>query len=332
MSEMMGDLTLEDFPVENDGNKTFIQASAASATYNMTGLEEEDIRRLTLFLVPVAFGIILTVGLVGNILVIAVVATNPQMRNTTNLLILNLAVADLLFLIMCVPFTAVDYVLMSWPFGLVWCRTVQYLIYVTAYVSIYTLVLMAGDRFLAVVFPVSSLSIRTMQHAKVAIASTWVIIFLVSLPVWFSHNILSHNGVDFCQFDSLQHSYFGFHVGFFVTSFALPVVLILIMYIIMLSRLWASTTYRISKQGLKAKKRVTKLVFAVVIAFTVCWSPIQVVLVLKSLNNQDWDTQYNKIVIQIVSHVMAYTNSCLNPILYAMMSKNFRCGFCQVKK
>jgi hypothetical protein len=36
------------------------------------------------------------------------------------------AVADLLFLIMCVPFTAVDYVLMSnWPFGLLWCRTVQ---------------------------------------------------------------------------------------------------------------------------------------------------------------------------------------------------------------
>ena len=53
------------------------------------------------------------------------VSTNPQMRNTTNLLILNLAVADLLFITMCVPFTAVDYVIMAWPFGLVWCRTVQ---------------------------------------------------------------------------------------------------------------------------------------------------------------------------------------------------------------
>ena len=36
----------------------------------------------------------------------------------------------------------------------------QYIIYVTAYVSIYTLVLMAGDRFLAVVCPVSSITIR----------------------------------------------------------------------------------------------------------------------------------------------------------------------------
>ena len=71
---------------------------------------------------------------------------NPQMRNTTNLLILNLAVADLLFILVCVPATASDYILMVWPFGLTWCRTVQYIIYVTAYVSIYTLVLMAADR------------------------------------------------------------------------------------------------------------------------------------------------------------------------------------------
>ena len=72
---------------------------------------------------------------------------NPQMKNTTNLLILNLAVADLLFLQVRVPNTATDYILMYWPFGLTWCRTVQYIIYVTAYVSIYTLVLMAADRY-----------------------------------------------------------------------------------------------------------------------------------------------------------------------------------------
>ena len=47
---------------------------------------------------------------------------NPQMKNTTNLLILNLAVADLLFLLVCVPATASDYILMYWPFGLTWCR------------------------------------------------------------------------------------------------------------------------------------------------------------------------------------------------------------------
>ena len=55
-------------------------------------------------------------------LVVVQVYRNPQMKNTTNLLILNLAVADLLFLLVCVPATASDYVLMYWPFGLAWCR------------------------------------------------------------------------------------------------------------------------------------------------------------------------------------------------------------------
>ena len=42
---------------------------------------------------------------------IAVVVTNQQMRNTTNVLILSLALADLLFIVLCVPFTGVDYAL-----------------------------------------------------------------------------------------------------------------------------------------------------------------------------------------------------------------------------
>jgi len=82
--------------------------------------------------------------------VVLVVAANQQMRSTTNNLIINLAVADLLFIVFCVPFTGTDYVLPFWPFGNVWCKIVQYLIVVTAYVSVYTLVLMSLDRFLAV--------------------------------------------------------------------------------------------------------------------------------------------------------------------------------------
>lgn len=46
------------------------------------------------------------------------------MRSTTNLLIINLAIADLLFVFFCVPFTATDYILPAWPFGDYWCKFV----------------------------------------------------------------------------------------------------------------------------------------------------------------------------------------------------------------
>lgn len=130
----------------------------------------------------------------------AVVSANQQMRSTTNILIINLAIADILFVIFCVPFTATDYVLTEWPFGDLWCKfvscngfsafdlwpllmrwfacfvlmilalgnfapQVQYMIVVTCHASVYTLVLMSFDRFLAVVHPVTSMSLRTERNA-----------------------------------------------------------------------------------------------------------------------------------------------------------------------
>ncbi|KFB38430.1 AGAP003658-PB-like protein [Anopheles sinensis] len=114
------------------------------------------------------------------------------MRSTTNLLIINLAAADLLFVVFCVPFTAVDYVLPEWPFGDYWCKFVQYMIVVTAHASAYTLVLMSLDRFLAVVHPITSMSIRTERNASIAISFTWFVILTTAIPVAISHGVLAY--------------------------------------------------------------------------------------------------------------------------------------------
>lgn len=57
--------------------------------------------------------------------IVSVIAVNPSMRSTTNLLINNLAIADILFVLFCVPFTASDYVLPNWLFGNFWCKIVS---------------------------------------------------------------------------------------------------------------------------------------------------------------------------------------------------------------
>merc|ERR1712223_54083 len=128
-----------------------IEATTATMTSNPNDTLQQDmemIQNVVSIVVPVFFSIVCLIGFFGNNLVILVVTFNKQMRNTTNLLILNLAVADVLFIVCCVPFTATSYALPhNWPFGDVWCRVVQYLTYFTALVSIYTLVLMSLDRF-----------------------------------------------------------------------------------------------------------------------------------------------------------------------------------------
>ena len=70
-----------------------------------------------------------------------------RVKATTEPTLYSPQVADILFLLVCVPFTAADYAFTSaWPFGDLWCKINQFLIVATAFVSIYTLVLMALDR------------------------------------------------------------------------------------------------------------------------------------------------------------------------------------------
>lgn len=288
---------------------------------------EEMVSRI----VAIFFGLIGITGLLGNALVVLVVLSNPLMRSTTNLLIINLAVADLLFVIFCIPFTATDYVVSSWPFGDLWCKSVQYLIVVTAHASIYTLVLMSLDRFLAVVHPIASMVIRTEKNTLWAITILWVLIITTALPVLFAHGInriaYKDEVLESCSFlENGQFSRAAFHIAFFSSSYVVPLVLISVLYMCMLSRLWRSSVGGRSAESKKSKKRVTRLVVVVVAAFASLWFPIQVILVLKSVGVFVPDTSF-KISLQIISHVLAYTSSCINPLLYAFLSENFRKAF-----
>lgn len=158
-------------------------------TESSCSLDTAGIEEIVSKIVPVFFGLIGITGLLGNGLVVLVVLSNPQMRSTTNVLIINLAIADLLFVIFCVPFTATDYVLPEWPFGDVWCKLVQYLIVVTAHASVYTLVLMSLDRFLAVVYPIASRSLRTERNTIWAISVLWFVILTTAIPVIPAHGV-----------------------------------------------------------------------------------------------------------------------------------------------
>ena len=124
------------------------------------------------------------------------------------------------------------------------------------------------------------------------------------------------------------------------TSLVMPLVAILALYANMLVRLWKGSAAlsqgpgptrdsRNSGKNQENKKRVTRMIIAVIIVFAVCWSPLQIVLVLKAFAKYD-DHRYESLVIlQIIVNCLAHSNSCLNPLLYAFFSPNFRAAFVQ---
>ncbi|CAF3936207.1 unnamed protein product [Rotaria sp. Silwood2] len=76
----------------------------------------------------ILYAIVFFVGTIGNLLVIIVIQRNRSMRLTvTNMFIMNLAAADLLVLLFCLPATAVQDVTKTWFFGLFLCKFVNYI-------------------------------------------------------------------------------------------------------------------------------------------------------------------------------------------------------------
>ncbi|KZS13423.1 putative Gastrin-releasing peptide receptor [Daphnia magna] len=82
--------------------------------------------RLETYIVPVVFGIIFLVGVIGNGSLIYVLCRHKSMRSVPNTFIFNLAVGDLLILICTVPFTSTIYTFDSWPYGEFVCKASEF--------------------------------------------------------------------------------------------------------------------------------------------------------------------------------------------------------------
>ncbi|XP_028812426.1 galanin receptor type 1b isoform X2 [Denticeps clupeoides] len=256
-------------------------------------------------IVPAVFGCIFLLGIVGNTLVIIVIGRIKarRSRSTTNIFILNLSIADLSFLLFCVPFQATIYSLPEWIFGAFLCKFVHYFVMVSMLVSIFTLVAMSVDRYIAVVHSKKSPCIRNRRNARIGVCAIWSLSFVFAIPV-AQHQILTDHpdapNSSFCWeawFEiSAKHTY---KVTILIVGYLLPLLLITCCY-----------------------AKTAQTVLLVVAAFLICWMPHHIIAMWVEFG--DFPLNNASFAFRIISHCLAYGNSCVNPILYAFLSENFR--------
>ncbi|RUS76484.1 hypothetical protein EGW08_015768 [Elysia chlorotica] len=128
------------------------------------------------------FSLFFLVGLLGNVLVIYTVWRFPGMRRVTYFFLVNLAVTNLIYLLLGLPTITVSYLKMDWPFGDHFCKLDNYVMSVSMAVSILTIMATGFDRYLAVVYPVRSRHIRTRTISLLVILVTWVVSLAVMVP------------------------------------------------------------------------------------------------------------------------------------------------------
>uniref|UniRef100_A0A3Q3ADQ8 Bradykinin receptor B2 n=1 Tax=Kryptolebias marmoratus TaxID=37003 RepID=A0A3Q3ADQ8_KRYMA len=282
----------------------------------------------TFTFVPVYILLISVLGIVLNVFVLMVFCLHKKSCNTAEIYLSNLAAADLL-LVSFLPFWAA-YVAnrYNWIFGQAMCKIVSASILMNVYCSIYFLVLISIDRYLALVHPMSNERIRRPSVAKVGCLLVWILGFLFSLPGFIYRELTPpYNNRTSCFLNypntTLQLtsdtliSVFGFIIPIFIITFCTVEIIKMLQ-----SRI---------NEGENRKKRDHKansLMLAVLLAFLICWVPYHLIRILHVLRDAGILTgcNLNKILYfcQQIFTYLAYFNSVLNPILYVIVGKSFQ--------
>ncbi|KAK2149053.1 hypothetical protein LSH36_470g00003 [Paralvinella palmiformis] len=272
---------------------------------------------------PILFAIIILVGTVGNVLVIYVILSRVTMQTTTNYLLINLALSDLAFLLIVAPITAYKYAAASWPFGDTACKIVHYVIYVSAYVTVYTLIAVSVLRYLTVIHGVSTARYRTKRNIIVVNFFIWILLLVVNIPSLLIHQLkIFDEHFSYCGLaaDSTK----AFYLTFFLFGYGIPLVIICVLYLVIVDHLHKASSSAVG-QTRRRTTRVSKVILLVVLVFAVLWLPLHVNQLLSVFGTVPAGHWYE--VIRVLCNCFAYGNSCANPIIYNFVSKDFKNGF-----
>ncbi|NXD93730.1 GALR1 protein, partial [Chaetorhynchus papuensis] len=282
----------------------------------------------------IVFGVIFTLGVLGNTLVITVLARSKpgKRRSTTNIFILNLSIADLAYLLFCIPFQSTVYVLPTWVLGAFICKFIHYFFTISMLVSIFTLSAMSVDRYVAIVHSRRSSALRVPRNAMLGVGLIWALSFAMASPVAHHQRIFHRetSNQTFCwEFWPNPRHKKVYVICTFVFGYLLPLLLISFCYAKVLNHLHKKLR-NMSKKSEASKKKTAQTVLVVVVVFGISWLPHHVIHLWAEFGV--FPLTQASFLFRVTAHCLAYSNSSVNPIIYAFLSENFRKAYKQVFK
>ncbi|XP_005181564.2 neuropeptide SIFamide receptor [Musca domestica] len=293
----------------------------------------------------IAYVIVFLVGLVGNSFVIAVVLRMRNMRTVTNYFIVNLAIADILVIVFCLPATLMSNIFVPWILGWLMCKTVPYIQGVSVAASVYSLIAVSLDRFIAIWWPLRQLS---KSRARFMILCIWIIAFGTTIPWALYFDLVPATeafpaapDMYLCQevWPPGTSGNLYFLLAHLMACYVVPMVLITLCYVL----IWIKVSTRsipgdtkdaqMDRMQQKSKVKVIKMLVAVVILFVLSWLPLYVIFARIKFGGEI-SMEESEILNKVTPFAqwLGSSNSCINPILYAFFNKKYRRGFAAIIK
>ncbi|XP_056447029.1 B2 bradykinin receptor-like [Gadus chalcogrammus] len=305
-------------------------AAAYQANTNETLCDDNHIWEWMHSIQPPYILIISVLGILGNLFVLLVFCLHKTSRTVAEIYLSNLAAADLV-LVSCLPFWAVNVAHgFDWPFASFMCPLVILGIKINANCSIYFMVLVSVDRYVALVHPMSHGMMRRRKWAKLGCVLVWGLGLLLSTPTLMYRRsmYISEHDVTACSTD-----YPNFPAMLACDSLAIVFGCLLPGCVI--SYCTFKIVRALKKQGMErfnaenTERKATRLVLAVLLAFLICWVPFHLNTIVDVFLRAEVLHQPCPLVIfvEVCSQIftfMAFFNSVINPMLYVIVGRNFR--------
>ncbi|KAL5282401.1 hypothetical protein ACFFRR_005515 [Megaselia abdita] len=270
------------------------------------------------------------------------------MRNSTNIFLTNLSIADLLVILLCVPTVIVEANTKpdTWILGPQLCKIIPFVELTVAHASVLTILAISFERYYAICEPLKAGYVCTKTRALLICLITWTVASLFTSPIlsvaeYKYAEYIDGSDVPVCltqAASSLSIAYFIMTITIF---FIVPLFILILLYGVIAKNLVAKNGAMMKirpnkpELSLKARRQVVLMLGAVVLSFFICLLPFRAFTLWIIFSSQDSvlslgiEKYYG---ILYFSRIMVYLNSAVNPILYNLMSSKFRKGFFKILK
>ncbi|XP_076247093.1 G-protein coupled receptor moody isoform X2 [Calliopsis andreniformis] len=285
--------------------------------------------------------LIMIVGLAGNLLTIIALCKYPKVRNVAAAFIISLCVADFVFCLLVLPFDSIRFVDASWAEVRFLCFLVPFLRYGNVGVSLLSVAAITINRYIMIAHHGLYSKVYKKHWIAFMIIFCWLFSYGMQVPtllgIWGKFDY--DPNLETCSIvkDSRGHTSKTF---LFVIGFVIPCLVIVGCYTKIFwvvhsseSRMRKHATPTIKSphtpgrdtREIKQRRsewRITKMVLAIFLSFVACYLPITIVKVA------DVEVRYPE--FHVLGYLLLYFASCVNPIIYVIMNKQYRQAYAGV--
>ncbi|XP_027441183.2 C-C chemokine receptor type 9 [Zalophus californianus] len=295
--------------------------------YNFPDLfcKKNNVRQFASHFLPPLYWLVFIVGAVGNSLVILVYWYCTRVKTMTDMFLLNLAIADLLFL-STLPFWAIA-AADQWRFHPFLCSMVNSMYKMNFYSCVLLIMCISVDRYIAIAQAMKAQTWRQKRllYSKMICFTVWVLAAALCIPEILYSQLKEQSDITICtmvypseQSATVKSTVLTLKV---ILGFFLPFVVMACCYTIIIHTLLQARK--------SSKHKALKVTITVLTVFVLSQFPYNCILLVQTIDAYTMFISNCAISTNIdicfqVTQTVAFFHSCLNPILYVFVGERFR--------